>query len=118
MEFQGSIKGDTGSPPSPHQVPNHILFDLSNTLHCFLKSPCAVFLSEGIPVNTKADGWSRHVSELAFVVDLDLSACGNPCLRMMIAGAELLILGIRSVMLHVFYLGHPFHTADCRRIVL
>lgn len=45
---------------------------------------------------------SRNVSELVFVVGLDLNPCGNPWLRLMVSGAELLILGIRPVMLHIF----------------
>ncbi len=37
-----------------------------------------------------------------FVVGLDLNTFGNPCLRLMVAEAELLILGIRPAMLHIF----------------
>lgn len=42
------------------------------------------------------------VFDLMFVVGLDLNTHGNPCLRLMVAEAELLILGIRPAMLHIF----------------
>lgn len=42
------------------------------------------------------------VFDLMFVVGLDLNTFGNPCLRLMVAEAELLILGIRPAMLHIF----------------
>lgn len=42
------------------------------------------------------------VLDLMFVVGLDLNTFGNPCLRLMVAEAELLILGIRPAMLHIF----------------
>lgn len=38
------------------------------------------------------------------MLGLDLNTLGNP--RLMVAEAELLILGIMPAMLHIFYMGH------------
>lgn len=36
----------------------------------------------------------------------DLNTSGNPYLRRMVTQAELLIYGISTAMLHMFYMGH------------
>lgn len=42
------------------------------------------------------------VSDLMFMVGLDLNMFGNPCQRLMVTKAERLILGIRPAVLHIF----------------
>lgn len=37
-----------------------------------------------------------------YMVGLDLNTFGNPCLRLIVAKAELFILGFRPAMLHIF----------------
>lgn len=45
---------------------------------------------------------NRWVFQNVFDLMFDLNTSGNPCLRLMVTEAELLMLGIRPAMLHIF----------------